>query len=50
VKDAEGIYVRQFDHLDMEYLEERCEGLEVYEEFLMMKKRVERRMKEFLVN
>lgn len=49
VKDAEGIYVRQFDHLDMEYLEERCEGLEVYEEFLMMKKRVERRMKE-LVN
>jgi len=46
VKDAEGIYVRQFDNLDMAYLEKRCKKLEVYEEFLTMKKRVERRMKE----
>ena len=42
VKDAEGIYVRQFDDLDMAYLEKRCKKLEVYEEFLMMKRRVER--------
>lgn len=41
VKDAEGIYVRQFDNLDKAYLEESCERLEVYEEFLRMKKRVE---------
>jgi len=46
VKDAEGIYVRQFDNLDMAYLEKRCKKLGVYEEFLTMKKRVERRMKE----
>jgi len=50
VKDAEGIYARQFDNLEMAYLEERCERLEVYEEFLTMKRRVERRMKEFLVS
>lgn len=43
-KDAEGIYARQFDNLDMEYLEERCERLEVHEEFSMMKRRVERNM------
>jgi hypothetical protein len=42
VKDAEGIYARQFENLDMAYLEERCERLEVYDEFLMMKKGVER--------
>jgi len=46
VKDAEGIYARQFENMDMAYLEKRCERLEVYEEFLTMKKRVERRMKE----
>ena len=46
VKDAEGIYVRQFDDLDMAYLEKRCKELGVYEEFLTMKKRVERRMQE----
>ena len=50
VKDAEGIYARQFENMDMAYLEERCERLEVYEEFLTMKKGVERRMKEFLVS
>jgi hypothetical protein len=50
MKDVEGIYARQFDNLDMAYLEERCERLEVYEEFLTMKRRVERRMKEFLVS
>ena len=42
VKDAEGIYVRQFDNLDMAYLEKRCKKLGVYEEFLTMKRRVER--------
>jgi hypothetical protein len=42
VKDAEGIYARQFDNLDMAHLEARCERLEVKEEFLSMKRRVER--------
>lgn len=46
VKDAEGIYARQFDNLDTAYLEERCERLEVYEEFSTMKRRVERNMQE----
>ena len=46
VKDAEGIYARQLDNLDMAYLEERCERLEVYEEFLTMKTRVERQIRE----
>nr|QNO52115.1 hypothetical protein GAKKPHMA_00021 [Methanosarcinales archaeon ANME-1 ERB6] len=46
VKDAEGIYARQFDDLDMAYLEKRCKRLGVYEEVLTMKKRVERRMQE----
>ena len=46
MKDAEGIYARQFDNLDMAYLEERCKKLGVYDEFLTMKKRVERRMQE----
>jgi hypothetical protein len=44
VKDAEGIYARQFDNLDMAYLEERCARLEVNEEFSSMKRRVERRI------
>ena len=46
IKDAEGMYARQFDNLDMVYLEERCKSLEVNEEFLMMKKRVERTLHE----
>ena len=46
VKDAEGIYARQLDNLDMAYLEKRCKRLGIYEEFLTMKKRVERRIKE----
>ena len=46
VKDVEGIYARQFENLDMAYLEERCKRLGVYDEFLTMKKRVERRMQE----
>jgi DNA polymerase elongation subunit (family B) len=50
VKDAEGIYARQFDNLDMAYLEERCKRLEVYEEFLTMKRRVERTMREYLIS
>ncbi|MBA7514138.1 hypothetical protein ES705_06163 [subsurface metagenome] len=47
VKDAEGIYARQFENMDMAYLEERCKRLEVYEEFLTLKRRVERSMKEY---
>ncbi len=46
VKDAEGIYVRQLDNLDMAYLEERCERLGVLGEFLTMKTRVERQIRE----
>ncbi|MHC1600298.1 MAG: hypothetical protein ACXQS5_05730 [Candidatus Methanospirareceae archaeon] len=46
MKDAEGVYARQFDNLDTAYLEERCERLEVHEEFFAMKSRVERNMKE----
>ncbi len=46
VKDAEGVYARQYDNLDMAYLEERCERLDVYEEFLVMKRRIERNMQE----
>ncbi len=41
IKDAEGIYVRQFDNMDMEYLAERCKRLDVLEEFSAMKIRVE---------
>ncbi len=44
MRDAEGIYVRQFGNLDMAYLEERCKKLEVYDDFLRMKERVERSM------
>ncbi len=46
IKDAEGMYARQFDNLDMAYLEVRCMSLEVNEEFLTMKKRVERTLHE----
>lgn len=42
IKDAEGIYVRQLNNLDMQYLEERCKKLDVHEEFLAMKRRVHR--------
>ena len=44
IRDAEGIYVRQLDKLEMAYLEERCKKLEVYDDFLRMKERVERSM------
>ena len=44
MRDAEGIYVRQFGNLEMAYLEERCKKLEVYDDFLRMKARVERSM------
>jgi hypothetical protein len=46
IKDAEGIYVRQFDNLDMGYLAERCKKLDVVEELSAMKRRVERYMVE----
>lgn len=41
MKDAEGIYVRQLESLDMEYLEEICRDMGVYEDFIKMKRRVE---------
>jgi len=44
MRDAEGIYVRQLDNLEMAYLEERCKKLEVYDDFLRMKERVKRSM------
>lgn len=44
IKDAEGIYVRQFDNLDMEYLAERCKKLDVLEEFSAMKIRIEKHL------
>jgi hypothetical protein len=44
IKDAEGIYARQFGNLDMKYLAERCRKLDVYEAFLTMKRRVEKYM------
>ncbi len=44
IKDAEGIYVRQFDNLDMEYLAERCKRSDVLEEFSAMKIRIEKHL------
>ncbi|KXB03208.1 hypothetical protein AKJ45_02220 [candidate division MSBL1 archaeon SCGC-AAA261F19] len=41
LKDAEGIYIRQHEKLDMEYLEETCKELGVGGEFKYLKKRVE---------
>lgn len=41
IKDAESIYVRQSGKLNMDYLESRCRKLNVYKEFMNMKKRVE---------
>ncbi|MBE0516894.1 MAG: nucleotidyl transferase AbiEii/AbiGii toxin family protein [Methanophagales archaeon] len=46
IKDAEGIYVRQFDNLETGYLTECCNNLDVLEEFSAMKRRVERYMVE----
>jgi hypothetical protein len=46
IKDAEGIYVRQKGKLDMKYLEERCENIGVYDEFVEMKERIEKYLKE----
>jgi hypothetical protein len=46
IKDAEGIYVRQKGKLDMKYLEERCEDIGVYDEFVEMKERIEKYLKE----
>ena len=46
IKDAEGIYARQLDNLDMAYLEGRCKSLGVYEELFALKKRVGRAIHE----
>ncbi|MEA2054815.1 MAG: DUF6036 family nucleotidyltransferase [Candidatus Thermoplasmatota archaeon] len=45
IKDAESIYVRQLKKLDMKYLEERCGSLNVHNEFMEIKERVERYLK-----
>ncbi|HIH97895.1 MAG TPA: hypothetical protein HA346_02675 [Thermoplasmata archaeon] len=45
IKDAEGIWVRQ-RNLDIKYLEGRCRTLGVWEEFVEMKKRVAKYLKE----
>lgn len=41
IKDAESIYVRHSGKLNTNYLESRCRKLNVYNEFLNMKKKVE---------
>ena len=46
IRDAESVYVRQKGKLDMKYLEEKCKSLNVYDEFVEMKERVERYLKE----
>lgn len=46
IKDSEGIYVRQLEKLDMKLLENRCKELNVWKEFLNMKKRVEKYLNE----
>lgn len=46
IKDAEGIYARQLGNLDTEKLEQKCKKLGVYEEFIDMKKRVEKCLEE----
>ena len=46
IKDVEGIYARQYGKLDAEFLEKRCKELKVWKEFLAMKKRVEKILKE----
>lgn len=40
IKDAMGIYIRQLDNLDMDYLTKTCKQLKIYNDFLEMKKRV----------
>lgn len=45
IKDAEGIYARQLESLDMEYLEEICRDMGVYGDFIKMKEMVERHLK-----
>ncbi len=44
IKDAEGIYARQFDNLDTNYLTDRCKSLDVLDKFSTMRRRVENYM------
>ncbi|MDI6655313.1 MAG: hypothetical protein QME59_05440 [Candidatus Hydrothermarchaeota archaeon] len=46
IKDAEGIYVRRMKKLDMRYLEKICRETGVYDDFLEMKKRVKKHLRE----
>jgi hypothetical protein len=46
IKDAEGIWVRQKGNLDMEYLEGNCRSLGVWDDFIEMKNRIEKYLKE----
>lgn len=42
LRDAAGIYARQREKLDMKLVEERCLSLEVWNDFLALKERVDR--------
>lgn len=42
IKDAEGIYVRQHGKLNLDYLKNRCRKLNVHDDFLALKERVEK--------
>lgn len=46
IRDAEGIYVRQMNSLDKEYLEDICRKMGVHGDFLKMKNRVEKHLEE----
>jgi hypothetical protein len=41
IKDAEGILIRQWNKLNLKYLERRCKELKVHSKFLKIKKKVE---------
>jgi len=43
VKDALGIYVRQYGNLNMEYLEGVCKRIGVYDELLDLRKKYDNR-------
>lgn len=46
IKDAESIYVRQKEKIDVAYLEKRCRELGVYGEYKEMIERIKKYMKE----
>lgn len=44
--DAESIYVRQLEKLDVPYLEEKCKELGVYRDYLRMKEKIAKYLKD----